>query len=157
MSACTLSDQFNLPAFFFLLPLCAQVLSGCDTFLRTALSTPGLFRQEVEPSELSMLRTRVEAQFADRRKLDLSTLTRNVHATAALLRVYLQELPAPLLTFELYPFFLECGGSGGNAMTKLAQLADLLSRLPPSSFRTLALVLSLLFIAFVVLLVMLAM
>ena len=36
----------------------AQVLSGCDAFLRTALATPGIFRQDAEASELQTLRSR---------------------------------------------------------------------------------------------------
>ena len=112
-----------------------QVLGGCDAFLRTALATPGLFRQEVEVQELNALRTRVEAAYADRRRLELGTLTRNWHAAAGLLKLYLRELPKPLLTFELYPLFVACGASEGNQMLKLGQLADLLGRLPAASLR----------------------
>lgn len=80
------------------------VLTGCDAFLRTALATPGLFRQEIEPSELASLRSRVEAAYADRRRLDLSGLTRNWHAAAALFKLYLRELPrVRAATCHLYP------------------------------------------------------
>ena len=39
----------------------AQILSGCDAFLRTALATPGLFRQDAEAAEmLAVLRHQIE-------------------------------------------------------------------------------------------------
>ena len=113
----------------------AQVLSGCDAFLRTALATPGIFRQDAEASELQTLRSRVEAAYADRRRLELGSLTRNWHAAAGLLQFHLRELNPPLLGFELYPFFLAVGGSADNAMAKLGTLADLLGRLPASHLR----------------------
>ena len=111
------------------------MLGGCNTFLRTALATPGLFRQEPEPQELTTLRARVEAAYSDRRRLDLSTLTRNWHAAAGLLKLYLRELPKPLLSFELYTQFVACGASTSNQMAKLGQLADLLGRLPANALR----------------------
>lgn len=112
--------------------------------MRTALSTPGLFRQDVEQREVAELRTKVEATYAQRTSLVLGALTHNPHAAAALLLMYLRELPAPLTTFELYPYFLACGGSEGSAIMKLQQLADLLGRLPTASLRCLSLVLTLL-------------
>ena len=71
-------------------------------------------------------------------------MTRNWHAAAGLLKLFLRELTPPLLSFELYPFFLACGGSDANAMVKLGTLADLLGRLPDSTLRSVSLVLSLL-------------
>ena len=112
-----------------------QVLSGCDAFLRKGLATPGLFRQEAEPQEIAALRARVEAAYADRRRLDLNTLTRNWHAVAGLLMLFLRELPKTLLSFDLYPYFIACGASDGNQMIKLGQLADLLGHLPASTLR----------------------
>jgi len=120
------------------------VLSGADPFLRSALTTPGLFRTDVEPDDLSSLRARVEAAYASRRKLNLATLTRNWHAVSGLLKLYLKELPKPLLSHELFPYFIACADGSSNVMNKLGQLADLLGRLPPSAFRSAALVLSLL-------------
>ena len=73
-------------------------------------------------AEVQALRGRVEAAYADRRRLELSQLTRNWHAAASLLKVYLRELVPPLLSFDLYPYFLACGGSEGTAMAKLAQV-----------------------------------
>lgn len=48
---------------------------------------------------------------------------------------YLTLSSQPLLSFELYPFFVALGGAGGNQMAKLGQLADLLGRLPAPVFR----------------------
>ena len=53
----------------------------------------------------------MEESYAYRRRLDLATMTRNWHAAAGLLKLYLRELNPPLLSFELYPFFLAVGGS----------------------------------------------
>jgi hypothetical protein len=111
---------------------------------RSALATPGIFRTDCESSELSELRGRVEAAYASRRKLDLASLTRSRHAAAGLVKLYLRELPKPLLSFELYPYFLAAGDGNGNVLIKLGQLADLLGKLPLSSFRSAALLLALL-------------
>ena len=111
---------------------------------RSALATPGIFRTDCESSELSELRGRVEAAYASRRKLDLASLTRSRHAAAGLVKLYLRELPKPLLSFELYPYFLAAGDGNGNVLIKLGQLADLLGKLPRSSFRSAALLLALL-------------
>ena len=86
----------------------------------------------------------MEESYAYRRRLDLATMTRNWHAAAGLLKLYLRELNPPLLSFELYQFFLAVGGSADNAMAKLGTLADLLGRLPASHLRAVTLVLALL-------------
>jgi hypothetical protein len=59
-------------------------------------------------------------------------------------KLYLRELPKPLLSFELYPYFLAAGDGNGNVLIKLGQLADLLGKLPRSSFQSAALLLALL-------------
>ena len=111
------------------------VLHAADAVIRTSLGAPGLFRQDVELKELETLKRYVETAYADRRQLDFRGATSSsVIAAACVLKVYLKSLPAPLLTTELYPYFLSCGDPGGNDMLKLGQLADLLARLPPGNF-----------------------
>ena len=112
------------------------VVGAAADFLRaSALATPGLFRQQVEPEELAELRKNVEAAYTDRRRLEYGTLTRNAHAVAALMKAYLKELPRPLLSTELYPYFLAARNPPATDEQAVAVLKDLLSRLPQSFYR----------------------
>ncbi|KAL1521767.1 hypothetical protein AB1Y20_021421 [Prymnesium parvum] len=119
------------------------VLSAAEAHLRPVLSTPGLFRQDVEPTELKGLQSQVESAYAERRRIDLKTFKASTHATANLLKLYLKQLPRPLLSFELYPYFLAVPTDGDDA-TIVNTLADLVSRLPDAYLRSVQALLALL-------------
>mmetsp|Transcript_46735 Transcript_46735/g.77361 ORF Transcript_46735/g.77361 Transcript_46735/m.77361 type:complete len:610 (+) Transcript_46735:86-1915(+) len=121
------------------------VLGAASEHLRAhALATPGIFRQNVEATELSNLKQRVEAAYSDRRRLDFANLNTNAHAVGALLKQYLKELPRPLLSSELYPYFLAARDNNASNEQALTVLRDLLSRLPPAFHRSTRCVLQLL-------------
>ena len=110
------------------------VITASDVHLRSAMTTPGLFRQDVEPAELKELEKQLESAYADRRRIDFKAFRASAHASANLLKHYLKKLPRPLLSFELYPYFLAVPSDEGDDKV-VSTLADLLSRLPPAYYR----------------------
>ena len=110
------------------------IISAADAHLRPALTTPGLFRQDVEPAELKELAAQVESAYADRRRIDFKVFKASAHTSANLLKHYLKQLPRPLLSFELYPYFLAIPSDAADE-TIVNTLADLLSRLPNAYYR----------------------
>lgn len=108
--------------------------SAVDFLTGRAASTPGLFRQTVENEEQRQLRAAIESTYVDRRRLDFMVLTSNVHAVGAMLKAYLKELPRPLLSTELYPYFLAVRDGEASEDQSLRAIMDLLARLPPCFF-----------------------
>lgn len=107
------------------------ILQVADTHLRSSLNSPGLFRQDVEADELKALQKQVESAYADRRQINLKSFHASIHAASNLLKLWLKQLPRPLLSFELYPYFLKVPAEGDDEAT-VSGLADLLARLPPA-------------------------
>ena len=110
------------------------ILEVADAHLRTALNSPGLFRQDVEPEELKGLQKQVESAYADRRRIDLRAFHASTHAASNLVKLWLKQLPRPLLSFELYPYFLKVPAEGNDEET-VNGIADLLARLPAAYCR----------------------
>ena len=114
------------------------VLMAVGEFLRgRVLATPGLFVRDIAEAELLELKMQVDSAYLGREALDFGTITQSAHAVAAVLKAYVRELPRPLLSFELYPYFL--------ASHDLGWLQDLLSRLPPAYLVSARMVLFMLF------------
>eukprot|EP00966_Prymnesium_polylepis_P207864 4814851-Prymnesium_polylepis.1 len=66
----------------------------------------------------------MENAYADRRRIDFKAFRAGAHASANLLKSYLKMLPRPLLSFELYPYFLAVPTDAGDESI-VNTLADL--------------------------------
>ena len=113
----------NLPA----------IVQAADGHLRPALATPGLFRTDPEAEEVSAMQKRLQSAYSERRRIDFKGMGMDVHMAAAIMKQYLKELPRPLLSFELYPYFL--APLEGDDEATLNHFADLISRLPQPYIR----------------------
>ncbi|MDP2438532.1 MAG: hypothetical protein Q8P67_22540 [archaeon] len=92
--------------------------------LTPSLDEEGIFRK----SGSALLVAQCRSEYDSGRSPDLST-NRDPHAIAGLLKLWLRELPEPLLTFELFQPFLDTLGLATPA-AKIEATKKLLKRLP---------------------------
>ncbi|XP_072230903.1 rho GTPase-activating protein 24-like isoform X2 [Leuresthes tenuis] len=110
------------------------VVEQCVTFIRErGLYEVGLFRQ---PGQTSLVKELQEAfDSGERPTFDSST---DVHTVASLLKLYLRQLPEPLVPYSSYQYFLLCGQKLSNDRTLgLGELRNLLHELPVANFNLL--------------------
>ncbi|XP_054610539.1 rho GTPase-activating protein 24-like [Dunckerocampus dactyliophorus] len=110
------------------------VVEQCVTFIRErGLQEVGLFRQ---PGRASLVRELQEAYDAgERPSFDSNT---DVHTVASLLKLYLRQLPEPLIPYSHYQDFLLCGTKLSNDPVEgLEELRNLLQELPVANFNLL--------------------
>ncbi|KAM9846450.1 rho GTPase-activating protein 22 [Aulostomus maculatus] len=110
------------------------VVEQCVTFIRErGLHEVGLFRQ---PGQASLVKELQEAFDAgERPSFDSST---DIHTVASLLKLYLRQLPEPLVPYSHYQDFLFCGQKlSSDRMLGLTELRDLLHELPVANFNLL--------------------
>ncbi|XP_070700378.1 rho GTPase-activating protein 24-like [Pempheris klunzingeri] len=110
------------------------VVEQCVTFIRErGLQEVGLFRQ---PGRASLVKELQEAfDSGERPSFDSST---DVHTVASLLKLYLRQLPEPLVPYRRYQDFLLCGQRLSRDRTLgLGELRNLLHELPVSNFNLL--------------------
>ncbi|CAG5870554.1 unnamed protein product [Menidia menidia] len=110
------------------------VVEQCVTFIRErGLSEVGLFRQ---PGRTSLVKELQEAfDSGERPTFDGST---DVHTVASLLKLYLRQLPEPLVPYSSYQDFLLCGRKLSSDRTLgLGELRNLLQELPVANFNLL--------------------
>ncbi|KAM6984049.1 rho GTPase-activating protein 24-like [Tautogolabrus adspersus] len=110
------------------------VVEQCVTFIRVhGLHEVGLFRQ---PGQASLVKELQEAFDAgERPSFDSNT---DVHTVASLLKLYLRQLPEPLVPYRRYQDFLLCGQKMLNDRTRgLGELRNLLHELPVANFNLL--------------------
>ncbi|XP_050934705.1 rho GTPase-activating protein 24-like [Lates calcarifer] len=110
------------------------VVEQCVTFIRErGLHEVGLFRQ---PGQTSLVKELQEAFDAgERPSFDSST---DVHTVASLLKLYLRQLPEPLVPYSHYQDFLLCGKKLTSDRTQgLGELRNLLHELPVANFNLL--------------------
>ncbi|GLD46355.1 rho GTPase-activating protein 24-like isoform X1 [Lates japonicus] len=110
------------------------VVEQCVTFIRDrGLHEVGLFRQ---PGQASLVKELQEAFDAgERPSFDSST---DVHTVASLLKLYLRQLPEPLVPYSHYQDFLLCGQKLTSDRTQgLGELRNLLHELPVANFNLL--------------------
>ncbi|XP_034462540.1 rho GTPase-activating protein 24-like isoform X2 [Hippoglossus hippoglossus] len=116
------------------LRLVPLVVEQCVNFIRErGLQEVGLFRQ---PGQASLVKELQEAFDAgERPSLDSST---DVHTVASLLKLYLRQLPEPLVPYGCYQDFLLCGQTLKSDHTQgLGELRSLLHDLPVANFNLL--------------------
>ncbi|XP_063059887.1 rho GTPase-activating protein 24 isoform X2 [Engraulis encrasicolus] len=109
------------------------VVEQCVDFIRQrGLTEVGLFRQ---PGQATLVKELQEAFDAGEKPSFDST---DVHTVASLLKLYLRELPEPLVPFSRYPDFLVCGKSiSAERQQGLLELRCLLHELPVANFNLL--------------------
>ncbi|XP_044077493.1 rho GTPase-activating protein 24-like isoform X2 [Siniperca chuatsi] len=109
------------------------VVEQCVTFIRECgLREVGLFRQ---PGQASLVKELQEAFDAGERPSFDST---DVHTVASLLKLYLRQLPEPLVPYRRYQDFLLCGQKLTSDRTLgLGELRNLLHELPVANFNLL--------------------
>ncbi|XP_041657974.1 rho GTPase-activating protein 24-like [Cheilinus undulatus] len=110
------------------------VVEQCVTFIRDrGLHEVGLFRQ---PGQASLVKELQEAFDAgERPSFDSNT---DVHTVASLLKLYLRQLPEPLVPYRRYQDFLVCGQKLLNDRPRgLGELRSLLHELPVANFNLL--------------------
>ncbi|XP_067280475.1 rho GTPase-activating protein 24 isoform X2 [Pseudorasbora parva] len=109
------------------------VVEQCVDFIREhGLTEVGLFRQ---PGQATLVKELQEAFDAGEKPSFDST---DVHTVASLLKLYLRELPEPLVPFSRYEEFLVCGKRiPSNREKGLQDLKILLYELPVANFNLL--------------------
>uniref|UniRef100_A0A8C8DWV6 Si:ch211-247j9.1 n=1 Tax=Oryzias sinensis TaxID=183150 RepID=A0A8C8DWV6_9TELE len=110
------------------------VVEQCVNFIRErGLQEVGLFRQ---PGRNSLVRELQEAfDSGERPSFDSTT---DVHSVASLLKLYLRQLPEPLVPYSSYQNFLFCAQKLSSDRTLgLMELRSLLHELPVSNFNLL--------------------
>ncbi|XP_051732620.1 rho GTPase-activating protein 24 isoform X2 [Ctenopharyngodon idella] len=109
------------------------VVEQCVDFIREhGLTEVGLFRQ---PGQATLVKELQEAFDAGEKPSFDST---DVHTVASLLKLYLRELPEPLVPFSRYEEFLICGKRiPSNREKGLQDLKSLLYELPVANFNLL--------------------
>uniref|UniRef100_A0A3B5MNK4 Rho-GAP domain-containing protein n=1 Tax=Xiphophorus couchianus TaxID=32473 RepID=A0A3B5MNK4_9TELE len=110
------------------------VVEQCVTFIRErGLHEVGLFRQ---PGRASLVKELQEAfDSGERPSFDSRT---DVHTVASLLKLYLRQLPEPLVPYSHYQDFLLCGQKLlSDRSVGLEELKNLLHELPVANFNLL--------------------
>ncbi|XP_058271241.1 rho GTPase-activating protein 24 isoform X2 [Hemibagrus wyckioides] len=109
------------------------VVEQCVDFIREqGLMEVGLFRQ---PGQATLVKELQEAFDAGEKPSFDST---DVHTVASLLKLYLRELPEPLVPFSRYQEFLICGKKiSSHREQGLLELRNLLHELPVANFKLL--------------------
>lgn len=99
----------------------------CYSFLTNEIvKTEGLFRISASRLEVDTYRRAID----DGNEIDFSTL--QPHTVANLIKLYLRELPEPLLTFQLYEKFQAVSLEiDPNPEESILKIRELLSFLPP--------------------------
>ncbi|KAG5853411.1 hypothetical protein ANANG_G00073010 [Anguilla anguilla] len=114
--------------------LAPLVVEQCVAFIRDrGLLEVGLFRQPGQATLVKELQVAFDS--GEKPAFDSST---DVHTVASLLKLYLRELPEPVIPFSHYQDFLMCGkGAPGGRKQALEDLKKLLHKLPVANFNLL--------------------
>ncbi|XP_048883629.1 rho GTPase-activating protein 24-like [Brienomyrus brachyistius] len=107
------------------------VVEQCVAFIRErGLEEVGLFRQPGQATLVKELQVAFDA--GEKPTFDSST---DVHTVASLLKLYLRELPEPVVPFSCYQEFLQCGKRVHlERRQALEDLKKLLRELPVANF-----------------------
>ncbi|KAK1161046.1 hypothetical protein AOXY_G19924 [Acipenser oxyrinchus oxyrinchus] len=111
--------------------LAPLIVEQCAKFIRSrGLLEVGLFRLPGQATLVKELRNAFDA--GEKPSFDSST---DVHTVASLLKLYLRELPEPLVPFSKYEEFLLCAKLlAGGKEQGLVELKRLLQQLPNANF-----------------------
>ncbi|XP_064595399.1 rho GTPase-activating protein 44-like isoform X2 [Liolophura sinensis] len=118
-----LSDHLEVTERDIALPIEACVC----TLLELGMEEEGLFRIGGMASKVKKLKSALDANI-----VDMEEFQNDVHAVAGALKLYLRELPEPLLTYHLYDNFMQCMNLPQDE--KLQALWVVLRDLPPDNY-----------------------
>ena len=109
----------------------------CDYIRAHGLEEDGLFRISGDVEAMHALKTHCDKTWRSPQwLLSDEKLVKNVHVVSSVLKLYLRELPKPLLTYEFYPKYIEIGRKSGKTDC-VSKLAALTQQLPPANLATL--------------------
>eukprot|EP00160_Parvularia_atlantis_P014436 Unigene3588_Nuclearia_a/m.10971 Unigene3588_Nuclearia_a/g.10971 ORF Unigene3588_Nuclearia_a/g.10971 Unigene3588_Nuclearia_a/m.10971 type:complete len:772 (-) Unigene3588_Nuclearia_a:86-2401(-) len=100
--------------------------------LKRGLEVEGVFRVPASQVELRSIR----AVYDRGEDPNLDAVVRTPHVAPALLKMYLRELPEPLLTYEYYDMFISAAGIG-DVPERLRRIRKIIEQLPEINFNTL--------------------
>jgi hypothetical protein len=107
----------------------AVVIEDCvATLTQIGLETEGLFRLAGGVARVKKLKAMFDANM-----VDMSDFVTDVHAIAGALKLYLRELPEPLLMYELYDSWVQAGMTQDSDI-RLQSLYTLVHSLPQENF-----------------------
>lgn len=106
---------------------------GVCCLLEKGIYEEGLFRVGHATHKLQRIKSAIDAGIVGPHNLPDC---QDPHVIAALLKNYLRSLPDPLLTYALYPRFLEVTAMPPGETTK-AEIAKILSQLPQANYENL--------------------
>lgn len=106
----------------------ALVVEKCATcLLASGMDEEGLFRITGSASKIKKLKSAFNAGFAD-----MSEFEKDPHTVASVLKLYLRELPEPLMTFALYEEWMKAA-SVPDASARLQALWQVVNSLPQAN------------------------
>ncbi|XP_041373060.1 serine-rich adhesin for platelets-like isoform X3 [Gigantopelta aegis] len=107
------------------------VLKSCTEVIERHGIVDGIYRLSGITSNIQKLRL----AFDEDRVPDLTSdcYLQDIHSISSLLKMYLRELPNPLLTYQLYDKFADAVRDEDN---KLLKIHDVVQQLPPPHYRT---------------------
>lgn len=106
----------------------ALVVEKCTAcLLASGMDEEGLFRITGSASKIKKLKSAFNAGFAD-----MSEFERDPHTVASVLKLYLRELPEPLMTFDLYDEWMKAA-SVSDASARLQALWQVVNNLPQAN------------------------
>ncbi|XP_075558631.1 uncharacterized protein LOC142590420 [Dermacentor variabilis] len=106
----------------------ALVVEKCAAcLLASGMDEEGLFRITGSASKIKKLKSAFNAGFAD-----MSEFERDPHTVASVLKLYLRELPEPLMTFALYEEWMKAA-SVPDASARLQALWQVVNNLPQAN------------------------
>ncbi|KAL1429666.1 hypothetical protein MTO96_015878 [Rhipicephalus appendiculatus] len=106
----------------------ALVVEKCAAcLLASGMDEEGLFRITGSASKIKKLKSAFNAGFAD-----MSEFERDPHTVASVLKLYLRELPEPLMTFDLYDEWMKAA-SVSDASARLQALWQVVNNMPQAN------------------------
>ncbi|KAH9379398.1 hypothetical protein HPB48_012266 [Haemaphysalis longicornis] len=106
----------------------ALVVEKCATcLLASGMDEEGLFRITGSASKIKKLKSAFNAGF-----VDMSEFERDPHTVASVLKLYLRELPEPLMTFSLYEEWMKAA-SVSDSSARLQALWQVVNSLPQAN------------------------
>lgn len=106
----------------------------CCCLLEHGIYEEGLLRVGCASTKLRRMKHALEAQYV---KVPLPLEYQDPHVIGSILKLYLRELPEPLLTYKLYKDFVEAAEHGGTEMERNAILKTTLAKLPVENYKNL--------------------
>ncbi|KAL6060709.1 Rho GTPase-activating protein 29 [Balamuthia mandrillaris] len=121
------------------------LVKECIHYLvRRGMGSEGIFRISAPLSQLVVLKDDFNRQLTTREKVDLERVD-NPDIVSSCLKLFLRELPSPLLTFELGTLFCQAMDEKQGEAEKIQQVSSLIEQLPEVNQNILYACLSLLF------------